>query len=83
MKTYTFDVTKCDKIFDLLVYDGKIIVPKGRKTPPLKQRKKNGFYKFHIFLGYKVVQCIILRDLVHNTLNYGRLNFEDKQKHHM
>lgn len=26
-KTYTFDVTKCDKIFDLLVADGQILVP--------------------------------------------------------
>ncbi|KAK2450508.1 hypothetical protein QL285_009621 [Trifolium repens] len=27
-KTYTFDITKCDEIFDLLVTDGQIIVPK-------------------------------------------------------
>jgi hypothetical protein len=27
-KTYTFDITKCDEIFDLLVADGQIIVPK-------------------------------------------------------
>lgn len=32
-KTYTFDITKCDEIFDLLVIDGHIIVPKGLKTP--------------------------------------------------
>ncbi|XP_050915778.1 uncharacterized protein LOC127130859 [Lathyrus oleraceus] len=28
-KTYMFDVTKCDEIFDLLVKDGQIIVPPG------------------------------------------------------
>ncbi|XP_050891056.1 uncharacterized protein LOC127096543 [Lathyrus oleraceus] len=27
-KTYTFDVTKCDKIFDLLVKDGQMIIPR-------------------------------------------------------
>lgn len=26
-KTYTFDVSKCDEIFDLLVKDGQIIIP--------------------------------------------------------
>lgn len=26
-KTYTFDVTKCDEIFNLLVADGQILVP--------------------------------------------------------
>ena len=30
-KTYTFDVTKCDKFFELLVVDGQIIVPPRKK----------------------------------------------------
>jgi hypothetical protein len=34
-KTYTFDVTKCDEIFDLLVKDGQMIVPPNTKIPPL------------------------------------------------
>jgi len=38
-KTYTFDVTKCEEIFDLLVADGIILVPKNLKVPPLEQRK--------------------------------------------
>lgn len=42
-KTYSFDVTKCDKIFELLVKDGQMIVPPGAKMPPLEQRKKRGF----------------------------------------
>src|ERR1044072_404181 len=42
-KTYTFDVTKCDEIFDLLVADGQVIVPKDLKIPPLDIRKKKGF----------------------------------------
>ena len=39
-KTYSFNVTKCDDIFDLLVKDGQMIVPPGEKMPPLEQRKK-------------------------------------------
>ncbi|XP_050918665.1 uncharacterized protein LOC127136112 [Lathyrus oleraceus] len=34
-KTYTFEVSKCDEIFDLLVKDGQIIVSHGLKDPPL------------------------------------------------
>ena len=30
-KTYSFDVTKCDKIFNLLVKDGQMRVPPGEK----------------------------------------------------
>ena len=42
-KAYTFDVTKCDEIFDLLVADGQVAVPNNLKVPPLKQRKKRGY----------------------------------------
>lgn len=35
-KTYTFDVTKCDEIFDLLVKDDHMIVPHSAKIPPIK-----------------------------------------------
>lgn len=52
-KAYTFDVTKCDEIFDLLVSNGQIMIPKGSKTLLLEQRKKKDFCKFHIFLGHK------------------------------
>ncbi|XP_050876761.1 uncharacterized protein LOC127080493 [Lathyrus oleraceus] len=41
-KTYTFDVTKCEEIFDLFVKDVQMIVPPGAKMPPLEQRKKRG-----------------------------------------
>lgn len=43
-KTYTFDVTKCDKIFNLLIKDGQMIMPPGAKIPPLEQIKKRGFH---------------------------------------
>lgn len=33
-KTYTFNITKCNKVFYLLVADVQIIVLKGLKTPP-------------------------------------------------
>jgi hypothetical protein len=79
-KTYTFDIIKCNEIFDLLVTDGQIIVPKGVKIPPLEQRKKIGFCKYHNFLGHKTSQCVIFRDLVQKALNNGRLKFGDKTK---
>lgn len=79
-KTYTFDVSKCDEIFDLLVKDGQIVVPQGLKDPPLNQKKKRGFCKFHNFLGHKTSYCVLFRDLVQKALNEGRLQFEEKPK---
>lgn len=82
-KKYTFDVTKCDEIFDLLVKDGQMIVPPGAKVPPLEQRKKRGFCKYHSFLGHKPSQCFLFRDLMQNAIQEGRLNFGDKPRSQM
>lgn len=79
-KTYTFDVSKCDEIFDLLVKDGQIIIPQGLKDPPLEKKKKRGFCKFHNFLGHKTSKCVIFRDLVHKALKDGKLQFGERPK---
>ena len=60
-KTYTFDVSKCDEIFELLVAEGIIFVPKNLKIPPLEQRKKRGFCKFPSFLGHNLSRCTLSR----------------------
>lgn len=82
-RTYTFDITKCDEIFDLLVKDGQMIVPLGAKVPPLEQIKKRGFCKYHGFLGYKTSQCFLFRDLVQNAIEEGILKFGDKTRSQM
>jgi hypothetical protein len=82
-KTYTFDVTKCDEIFYLLVKDVQMIVPPGAKVPPLERRKKRWFCKYHSFLGHKISQCFLFRDLVQNVIQEGRLKFGDKPRSHM
>ena len=82
-KIYTFDITKCDEIFDLLVKDGQLIVPLNLKVPPLEQRKKRGFCKYHNFLGHKTSQCFLFRDLIQNAIKDGRMKFSDKGKNPM
>ena len=79
-KTYTFDITKCDEIFYLLVVDGQIMVPQGLKNPPLKQKKKRALCKFHNFLGHKTSQCVLFRDLVHKALKKAGFNWEKSQR---
>ena len=66
-KTYTFDVTKCLKLTHL-------------KLPPLEQRQKRGYCKFHGNFGHDTSCCVVFRDSVQKTLNEGRLKFGDKPK---
>jgi hypothetical protein len=82
-KTYTFDVTKCYYIFDLLVKEDIMIVSNGLKLPPLEQRQKRDCCKFHGNFGHNTSRCVVFRDLVQKALDEGRLNFGDKQKQPM
>ena len=83
LKTYTFDITKSDEIFDLLVADGQVVVPKDLKIPPLEQRKKRDFCKYHNYLGHNTSHCSFFTDLVQKGLNEGRLKFGGKPKPQM
>jgi len=82
-KTYTFDVTKCDEIYDLLVADGQVVAPKDVKIPPLEQCQKRDFCKYHNLLGHNTSRCSLFRGLVHKGLNEGRLKFGNKPKPQM
>jgi len=62
------------------VADGIILVPKNLKVPPLEQRKKRGFCKFHGFLGHNLSRCTRFRDSMQKALDEGRLKFGDKAK---
>ena len=70
-KTYTFDVSKYDEIFDVLISDGQIIVPPGPKDPPLEKKQKISFCKYHNFLGHNTSQCFLFRDLTQKALKEG------------
>ena len=81
--TYTFDITKCDEIYDLLFADGQVVAPKDVKIPPLEQRQKRGFCKYHNSLGHNTSRCSLFRDLVQKGLNEGKLKFGNKPKPQM
>jgi len=53
------------------------------KLPPLEQRKKRGFCKFHGFLGHNLSRCTRFRDYVQKALDEGILKFGDKAKQPM
>jgi len=59
------------------------LVSKNLKLPPLKQRKKRGFCKFHGFLGHNLSRCTRFRDFVKKALDEGMLMFGDKSKQPM
>nr|KYP53627.1 Retrovirus-related Pol polyprotein from transposon opus [Cajanus cajan] len=51
-KKYSFDVTKTDKIFDILLKDKQIALLENHKISPFEQRKGKKFCKYHNMYGH-------------------------------
>jgi len=60
-----------------------VAISNSVKIPPLEQRKKRGYCKYHYFLGHKTSHCVLFRDLAQRGLNEGRLRFGHKEKPQM
>ena len=77
-KSYSFDITKADQIFDILLKDKQIILPKGKKMPSVNEIKNKKFCKFHQIASHSTNNCMHFRDLIQKAIQDGRLKFEEK-----
>jgi hypothetical protein len=57
---FTFDVSKCDRIFDELLKLGNINI--SHTMPPLDEIKRRAYCKFHNFLmPLTIAMCFVVR----------------------
>ena len=75
---YSFDVTKVDKIFDVLLKDKQIALSDDHKISSVQQRKRKGYCKFHYVFGHWINSCLRFRDMVQKAIDKGRLKFKEK-----
>ena len=75
---YGFNVTKADKLFDVLLKDKQITLSDDYKIPTFKQRIGKRYYKFHNIFGHWTNSCLRFRDMVQKTIDEGGLNFKEK-----
>jgi hypothetical protein len=54
---YTFDVTKCDHLFDLLLQEGVIRLTKGHVIPNDDVLAKNTYCKWHDSYTHITNEC--------------------------
>jgi hypothetical protein len=74
---FTFDMAKCDKIFDELVKLGKIKM--SHTIPPLDQLKRRVYCKFHNSFSHATNDCNNFHRQIQSAINEGRLKFHDMQ----
>jgi hypothetical protein len=68
---YTFDVAKCDRIFDYLLQEKQIKLPSGHVIPSSEQLKKHAYCKWHNTYSHATNNCNVFRRQVQSTINEG------------
>jgi hypothetical protein len=74
---FTFDVSKCDCIFDELIKS--INIKLTNTIPPLEDLKRRAYFKFHNSFSHAINDCNVFRRQVQSAINEGRLTFHEMQ----
>jgi hypothetical protein len=76
----TFDVSKCDRLFDLLLWGGVIRLTKGYVIPNADILAKKTYCKWHDPYTHTTNECIYFQRQVQSVINDGRLTLGDGGK---
>jgi hypothetical protein len=74
---FTFNVGKCDKIFDELLKNGNIKI--NHTVPSTDELKRRAYYKWHNSFSHATNDCNVFRRQIQSTINEGRLKFQEMQ----
>jgi hypothetical protein len=68
---YTFDVTKCDRIFDYLLQEKQIKLPSDHVIPSSEQLKKHAYCEWHNSYSHGTNDCNIFHRQTQSAINEG------------
>jgi hypothetical protein len=74
---FTFDVSKCDRIFDELLKSGNIKLT--HPIPPLEELKRRAYCNFHNSFSHAISDCNVFRRHIQSAINEGCLTFHEMQ----
>jgi hypothetical protein len=72
---FTFNVGKCDKIFDELLKNGNIKI--DYIVPPADELKHRAYCKWHNSFSHATNDCNVFRRQIQSAINEGRLKFQE------
>lgn len=79
-RTFSFDVTKADLIFDKLYKDKQIKLSDKHKLSIPEQIKGKKYCKWHNAWSHMTNYCLVFRHVLQDAIESGRITFEDKNK---
>jgi hypothetical protein len=71
---FTFNIGKCDKIFDELLKNGNIKI--DYTVPPADELKRHAYCKWHNSFSHATNDCNVFRRQIQSAINEGRLKFQ-------
>jgi hypothetical protein len=74
---FTFNVGKCDKIFDELLKNDNIKI--NHTVPPANELKRRAYCKWHNPFSHATNDCNVFRRHIQSAINEGRLKFQEMQ----
>jgi hypothetical protein len=74
---FTFDVSKCDRIFDELLKLGNIKI--SHTMPPFDEIKRRAYCKFHNSYSHATNDCNVFRCQIQSAINEGCLMLHEIQ----
>ena len=77
---YGFDITKADKIFDLLLSEGQIKLKPYHKIPTDQELKNIKYCKWHNATSHDTNECKVFCQQIQSAIEQGRLKFETPKK---
>nr|QBA09453.1 ty3-gypsy sub-class retrotransposonable element polyprotein [Oryza sativa Japonica Group] len=77
---YDFDITKADKIFDLLLREKQIQLPAGHVNPSAEELGKRRYCKWHNSGSHSTNDCKVFRQQIQVAIERGKIKFDDSKK---
>jgi hypothetical protein len=74
---YTFDISNCDEIFDILVLEKRIRIPADRVISLSKELDKYAYCKWHDSFSHSTYDCNVFRRQLQSAIDEGWLKFRD------
>jgi hypothetical protein len=71
---FTFNIAKCEKIFDELLKHGNIKLL--HIIPLVEELKGRVYYKWHGYFRHNANDCVVFRQQIQPAINEGRLRFQ-------
>jgi hypothetical protein len=76
MENFGFDITKADKIFDMLLQQGQIKLSQFHTIPSVEELKRMKYCKWHNATSHDTNDCKIFRQQIQQPLSKGGLNLK-------